>query len=75
VQANASKLCLSRGEWFRDQSNTTWTNYSLCFSDPTITVPVNFSEVDNNPLISVSKLLPAFFLQDVCAKHDIHSYV
>lgn len=51
-QANASKLCLSRGEWFRDQSNTTWTNYSLCFSDPTITVPVNFSEVDNNPLIS-----------------------
>ncbi|XP_033610284.1 parathyroid hormone 2 receptor isoform X5 [Cryptotermes secundus] len=51
-QANASKLCLPSGQWFRDASNTTWTNYSRCFSDPTITVPVNFSEVDNNPLIS-----------------------
>jgi hypothetical protein len=56
VQANASKLCLPSGQWFRDESNTTWTNYSLCFSDQTITVPVNFSDVDNNPLISVSNL-------------------
>jgi hypothetical protein len=56
VQANASKLCLSRGEWFRDDSNTTWTNYSLCYTFSTFTVPVNFSDLDTNPLISVSKL-------------------
>ncbi|XP_021927811.1 secretin receptor-like isoform X2 [Zootermopsis nevadensis] len=51
-QANASKLCLSRGEWFRDENNKTWTNYSSCFNELTITVPVNFSDLDNNPLIS-----------------------
>jgi hypothetical protein len=56
VQAIASKLCLSTGEWFRDDSNRTWTNYSLCFTEQTFTVAVNFSEVDNNPLISVSTL-------------------
>jgi hypothetical protein len=56
VQENASKLCLSRGEWFRDENNTTWTNYSLCYSFTTITVPVNFSELDTNPLISVREV-------------------
>jgi hypothetical protein len=56
VQAIASKLCLPTGEWFRDDSNTTWTNYSLCFTQQTIAVAVNFSQADSNPLISVSTL-------------------
>ena len=56
MQAVASKLCLPTGEWYRDENNITWTNYSLCFTKQTITVAVNFSNVDGNPLISVSTL-------------------
>jgi hypothetical protein len=55
VQAMASKLCLPTGEWFRN-NNIPWTNYTLCFTEQIITVAVNFTEVDSNPLISVSTL-------------------
>jgi len=54
VQAIASKRCLPTGEWYRDEHNSTWTNYSLCFAEEPPTVAVNFSEFDSNPLISVS---------------------
>ncbi|GFG32524.1 hypothetical protein Cfor_01170, partial [Coptotermes formosanus] len=50
-QAMASKLCLPTGEWFRN-NNIPWTNYTLCFTEQIITVAVNFTEVDSNPLIS-----------------------
>ncbi|XP_069690155.1 secretin receptor-like [Periplaneta americana] len=50
-QANASKLCTSAGEWFRLEGNNTWTNYTRCVSDQPITVPVNFTDFDNNPLL------------------------
>jgi len=56
VQAMASKLCLPTGEWYRNEYNSTWTNYSLCFTDQTITVTVDIPEDDSNPLISVSTL-------------------
>ena len=55
TEANASKYCTLTSEWFQDDSNVPWTNYSQCYSESTVSLPVNFTGFTNgNPFISVS---------------------
>lgn len=56
VQATASKLCLPTGEWYRNEENYIWTNYTLCITETIITVTVDLNEDDDNPLLLVSTL-------------------
>jgi hypothetical protein len=51
VQATATKLCLPTGEWFRNDKNISWTNYSLC--SPEL---VNIRDPGGNPLMLVRTL-------------------
>ncbi|KAG8300789.1 hypothetical protein J6590_068479 [Homalodisca vitripennis] len=54
-QIFASKQCTTEGEWFvRPTTNTTWTNYSQCYSARTTNVVVEFPDIDNASLIAVS---------------------
>ncbi|XP_046680207.1 parathyroid hormone/parathyroid hormone-related peptide receptor-like isoform X2 [Homalodisca vitripennis] len=49
----ASKQCTTEGEWFvRPTTNTTWTNYSQCYSARTTNVIVEFPDIDNASLIA-----------------------
>jgi len=52
VQAVASKLCLHTGEWYRNEKNNTWTNYSLCYDENNLALDPSVN--DSSPIIPVS---------------------
>uniref|UniRef100_A0A1B6MKS4 G-protein coupled receptors family 2 profile 2 domain-containing protein n=1 Tax=Graphocephala atropunctata TaxID=36148 RepID=A0A1B6MKS4_9HEMI len=52
-QRFASKQCTTDGDWFvRSTTNTTWTNYSQCYSDRTTDVIVKFPGMENASLVA-----------------------
>lgn len=53
IHGVATKRCMPDGEWFwSEQSNATWTNFSLCYSNSVTNVVVPFPGIDNAPLIA-----------------------
>lgn len=46
-QKNASRECLSNGEWFAHvKTNSSWTNYTECYDSPTVTVIDKVSSIN-----------------------------
>ncbi|KAF4527489.1 hypothetical protein B566_EDAN014543 [Ephemera danica] len=47
-KADASRECMENGQWFVPKDNNdSWTNYSMCFSNPLATVIVKIPDVAN----------------------------
>lgn len=58
VQANATKSCMSDGNWFRStKTNDTWSNYTKCYDNPLVQVFMNVSNGSNNTNL-IKKYIP-----------------
>ncbi|XP_076756933.1 secretin receptor isoform X1 [Xylocopa sonorina] len=58
-QANASKQCMSDGQWFwHDNTNSPWTNYSQCFKQQLVTLVVDLPGGQVNNATLMKKFFP-----------------
>ncbi|XP_033316080.1 parathyroid hormone/parathyroid hormone-related peptide receptor-like isoform X2 [Bombus vosnesenskii] len=59
VQANASRECMSDGQWFWNSStNSTWSNYSQCYRNSLVTVVVALPGGEKNNGTLIKKFFP-----------------
>lgn len=58
-RAYASKQCMPSGQWYVNDDNTIWSNYSQCYQHPFVTVLMNMSDVQgNNNTLKLQKFFP-----------------
>ncbi|XP_015601323.1 parathyroid hormone/parathyroid hormone-related peptide receptor isoform X2 [Cephus cinctus] len=60
TQANATKHCMPNGQWyFREDLNTTWTNFTQCYRQPYATVLMDLSgDVQSDNTTMIAQFLP-----------------
>ncbi|KAG7212628.1 hypothetical protein KM043_012915 [Ampulex compressa] len=58
-QANASKQCVTDGQWFwNNETNSAWSNYSQCYRHPLVTVLMDVQGVQADNVNLIKKFLP-----------------
>ncbi|XP_060830242.1 parathyroid hormone/parathyroid hormone-related peptide receptor-like isoform X2 [Bombus pascuorum] len=59
VQANASRECMSDGQWFWNSStNSTWSNYSQCYRNSLVTIVMTLPDSQKNNGTLIKKFFP-----------------
>ncbi|XP_043289421.1 vasoactive intestinal polypeptide receptor 2-like isoform X2 [Venturia canescens] len=59
LQANASKTCMSNGQWYWSlEMNSSWTNYTQCYHAPLVTVFMDFPDVQSDNATLIKEYLP-----------------
>ncbi|KAF7403940.1 hypothetical protein HZH68_006734 [Vespula germanica] len=49
TQENATRQCMSNGEWYwNSETNSTWSNYTQCYTTPSVTVVMGIPVHSNN---------------------------